>query len=193
MSLVDRAKNIVLTPKSEWIAIDREPSTIRDIYSGYVVPLALVPVIAGFIGTSVIGMNIPGLGLVRIGVLAGIATAVLQFALSLGLVYVLALIIEALAPSFGGWKNRVAAFKAAAYSMTPMWLAGIFSVYPPLSFLVLVGLYGVYVLYLGLPRLMRAAPEKAGGYTGVVVASAFVLSFVLMALVALLTGRSFDL
>jgi Yip1 domain len=190
MNVVDRAKNIVLTPRAEWPVIEAEPTGINDIYKNYVVPLALIPAVAGFIGTSIIGASIPGVGTVRIGFFAGLISAILQFALSLALVYVLALIIDALAPTFRGQKNTLAAFKVAAYSMTPTWLAGVFAIIPSISFLSLLGLYGIYVLYTGLPVLMRVPEEKAFGYTVVVVLSAIVLSIVFAAVLGLFLGRS---
>jgi hypothetical protein len=194
MNAVDRAKNIVLTPRMAWGAIDEEPTTVDRIYKEYVVPLALIPAIAGFIGICIVGISIPGAGTVRIGFFAGLVGAILQFGLSLALVYVLALIIDALAPTFAGRKSPLAAFKVAAYAMTPIWIAGIFAVIPSISFLSLVGLiYGIYVLYVGLPHLMRAPQDKAAGYTAVVVLAAIVLSIVFAAVLGLFTGRSFDL
>jgi hypothetical protein len=193
MNLADRAKSIVLAPRAEWPRIDAEPTTIKDIYTGYVVPLALIPAVAGFVGMSLIGIGVPGLGTVRTGLFAGLAGAILQFCLSLALVYALALVIEALAPTFGGRKDRLSAFKVAAYSMTPTWLAGMFAVIPAISFLSLLGLYGIYLLYLGLPPLMRAPEDKAAGYTAVVVLAAIVLSIVLAGLLGVLMGRSIDL
>lgn len=193
MNVVDRAKNIVMAPRSEWAVIEAEPTTISDIYKGYVIPLALIPVIAGFVGASIIGMSVPGAGTVRIAFLTGLMGAILQFVLSLAVVYGLALIIDALAPTFGGRKNMVAAFKVAAYSATPTWLAGIFAVIPSLSFLSLLGLYGIYVLYLGLPRLMAAPEDKALPYTAVVILAAILLSMVFGALLAVVMGRSIDL
>jgi hypothetical protein len=188
MNVADRAKNIILTPRVEWAAIDEEPARIEDIYKGYVVPLSLIPAIAGFIGMSIVGIGIPGVGIVRTGFFAGLVTAVLQFGLSLAMVYVLALIIETLAPTFGGQKNRLSAFKVAAYSATPMWLAGVFAVIPAISFLSLLGLYGFYLLYLGLPRLMRTPPEKSFSYTAVVVLAALVLTIVTSAVLGLFIG-----
>lgn len=193
MNLSDRAKNIMLTPKTEWPLVDAEPGAIGDIYQRYVVPLAAIPVVAGFIGMSLIGVSVPGLGTVRTSLGAGLLTAILQFALSLGLVYVLALVIDALAPTFGGRKDMLSAVKVSAYSMTPMWLAGIFAIIPAISFLTLLGLYGVYLLYLGLPRLMRAPEDKAVAYTSVVVLAAIVLSIVLAAVLGVFLGRSIDI
>jgi len=193
MNLADRAKNIVLTPKTEWPLVDAEPTTVKDIYTGYVLPLALIPAVAGFIGASLIGVSVPGLGTVRTGVGVGLASAILQFGLSLALVYAMALVIDALAPTFGGRKDMLSAFKVAAYSMTPTWLAGIFAIIPAISFLSLLGLYGIYLLYLGLPRLMRAPEDRAVAYTAVVVLAAVVLSIVLAGVLGVLLGRSIDL
>src|SRR5215207_1058482 len=193
MNLSERAKNIVLTPKTEWPLVDAEPTAVKDIYTGYVVPLALIPAVAGFIGSSLIGVSVPGLGTVRTGLGVGLASAILQFGLSLALVYAMALVIDALAPTFGGRKDMLSAFKVAAYSMTPTWLAGIFAVIPAISFLSLLGLYGIYLLYLGLPRLMRAPEDKAVAYTAVVVLAAVVLSIVLAGVLGVLLGRSIDL
>jgi hypothetical protein len=98
-------------------------------------------------------------------------------------VYVLALIIDALAPNFGGVSNQVQALKVAAYSSTASWVAGIFGLIPPLSWLGVLGLYSLYLLYLGLPILMKSPPDKAAGYTGVVIIAAIVL-FLVIGLVA---------
>jgi hypothetical protein len=190
MTVFERAKNITLTSKTEWDVIAAEPTSIGEIYTRYVVPLALIPAIAGLIGAWLVGVTIPGLGTVRASFFAALFGALVQFGMALLLVYVLALIIDALAPTFSGQKNRLAAFKVAAYSMTPAWLAGIFSIIPALSFLSILGLYGFYLLYLGLPRLMRAPPEKAVGYTAVVVLAAIVLSLVLAAILGVLIGRN---
>lgn len=193
MNLADRAKSIVLTPKSEWPIVETEPTTIKDIYVSYVVPLALIPAVAGFIGASLVGVTVPGLGTVRTGIFAGLVSAVLQFVLSLALVYALAIVIDALAPTFSGRRNMLSAFKVSAYSLTPTWLAGVFALIPALSFLTLLGLYGVYLLYLGLPRLMQAPEDKAVGYAAVVVVSAIVLSIVLAGVLGAMMGRSIDI
>jgi hypothetical protein len=194
MNVSDRAKNILLAPRAEWGVIDAEPTSIQDIYTRYVVPLALIPAVAGFIGASIVGISVPGLGTVRAGFVSGLISAVLQFGFSLVLVYALAYIIDALAPTFAGEKNMVSAFKVAAYSLTPTWLAGIFALIPSISFLSFLGLlYGIYLFYLGLARLMRVGTDRAAGYTAAVVVSAIVLSIVLAAVLGLLMGRSIDL
>ncbi len=188
MTLTDRVKNILLTPRTEWPAIDAEPAGIGDIYRAYVIPLAAIPAVAGFVGLSVVGLELAELGTVRIPFFPGLMTAILQFGLSLALVYVMGAIINGLAPTFGGTQNTIAAFKVAAYSYTPAWLAGIFSLIPSLAFLGILGLYSLYLLYLGLPALMRTPADKSIVYTAVVVLAGLVLNLVVASLVGTLVG-----
>ncbi|HXZ49381.1 MAG TPA: Yip1 family protein [Usitatibacter sp.] len=177
MNLVDRAKNIVLQPKAEWAAIAGEPHTLQELYTGYVMILAAIPAVASFIGYSLIGVS-TFIGTYRWPVTAGVAHMVLYYVLTLGWVYVLALIIDALAPSFGGEKNFAQALKVAVFSPTAAWLAGVFSLIPVLSILGIVGLYSLYLLYTGLPLLMRTPPEKALPYTVVVIIVGVVLAVI---------------
>ncbi|HET7548170.1 MAG TPA: Yip1 family protein [Usitatibacter sp.] len=184
MNLVDRAKNILLQPKSEWQVISAEPHTVQDLYTGYVMILAAIPAVASFIGYSLIGVS-SFMGSYRWPITSGIAHMILQYVLNLGWVYVLALIIDALAPNFGGEKNFMQALKVSAFSPTAMWLAGIFSIIPLLGILGILGLYSLYLLYTGLPVLMKTPPEKAMGFTVVVIVIAIVLGIVVGALSAL--------
>ncbi|HLB54342.1 MAG TPA: Yip1 family protein [Gemmatimonadales bacterium] len=179
MSLVDRAKGILMNPKNEWAVIDTEPATVGSLYSGYIIPLAAIPAVASFIGMSLIGFSVLGFR-VRMPVGSGLTSAVVAYVLGLVGVFVLALIIDALAPSFGGQKSQIQALKVAGYSMTASWVAGIFLVIPSLAILAaLGGLYGLFLLFLGLPILMKAPQEKAVGYTVVVIIVAIVLYLVI--------------
>lgn len=177
--LLGRVKNIVLRPQQEWRQIATETTSVRDLYLGYIVPLAAIGPIASMIGMSLIGITLPFLGTYRLPLAAALARAVVSFALTLVGVFVLSLIIDALAPSFGGARDRLQALKVAAYAPTPAWVVGIVLLIPMLSLLGLLGLYSLYLLYLGLPVLMRSPRERALGYTVVVILCAIVLSVVI--------------
>lgn len=186
-SLVERAKNIILQPSAEWPRIDAEPTTIADIYKNYVIILAAIGPIAMLTGQQLFGFR--GFGIVyKPSLTTSITQAVLTFVMSLVSVYVLALIIDALAPTFNGTKDPVKAFKVAAYSSTAAWLAGIFGIIPMLAILGIVGLYSLYLLYLGIPVLMKAPQDKAAGYTAVTVLAAIVLYFVVGVVVSSVAG-----
>ena len=186
MALQDRVKAILLTPRTEWPVIDGEPATTASLYTGYIIPLAAIPAIATFLGTTFVGVSVLG-ATVRVPFGTGLTAAVVRYLLGLAAVWVLAFIIDALAPSFGGTKNPIQALKVAAYSCTAAWLAGIFMLIPALGILGLLGLYSLYLLYLGLPVLMKSPAEKSMGYTVVVVVCAIVLFWVVGAVGTRLT------
>jgi len=182
MSLMERAKNIVLTPKTEWPVIDGEQTTTGGLYTGYIIPLAAIGPIAQVIGWSVFGMSLPFVGSFHIPIGYAVRTAVITYVGSLIGTFVLALIIDGLAPTFGGQKSQMQALKVAAYSSTAAWLAGIFGLLPQLAILGLLGLYSLYLLFLGLPVLMKAPEDKAMGYTVVVIICAIVLWIVIFSI-----------
>lgn len=179
MALVDRIKGICLKPKDEWQAIEGESTSAADLIKSYALPLAAIGAVAGFIGMSFIGISVPFIGSIRTPVASGLIRAVVQLAISLVVVYVLGLIIDALAPTFGAQKNKSQALKVAVYSSTPGWVAGVLGILPSLGILGLVAsCYGIYVMYLGLLQLMKAPKEKAVGYTVVVILCAVGLMIV---------------
>jgi Yip1 domain len=189
MGLVERVKNICLTPNTEWPVIAGETATAGGLITGYVAPLAAIGAVAGFIGGSLVGRSLPFIGSYRVPIVAGLGAAVFTFVMAIVGILVLSFVINALAPTFGGEKNSSQAMKVAVYSYTPAWVAGILRIVPTLGVLgVLAGLYGLYLLYLGLPRLMKCRQDKAIGYTVVVVVCAIVLSVVITAVGALVVG-----
>ena len=152
MEQLIRVKAILLTPHTEWPVIAREPGEASALFIRYVAILALIPALARFIGISVVGRYAP--------FFSSFASAIFGYVTTFVVVYVMALIIDGLAPIFGAQKNFAYALKLTVYSYTPVWLAGIFLLVPGLSFLTILGLYGVYLLWLGLPLLMQAPARR---------------------------------
>ena len=188
--LVERVTGILLRPKTEWGVIESEASTVQSIYVPYVVLLAAIGPIASIIGQQVIGWNYGG---IRVTLPIGftLTFAIVGFLGQLAGVYVCALIIDALAPTFKGTKNFLNAFKVAAYSFTAAWLAQIFNIVPQLAILGIVGLYSFYLLYLGLPRLMKSPQDQSIGYVGVTVFAMIVVWGVIMVIVQQLAWAFF--
>ena len=187
--LIDRVKNIIMKPAAEWPVIDAEPATQQSIYIQYVAPLAAIGAICGFIGRSLIGVSIPFLGTYRVPFVSGLISAVVMYALTFVGVFVVAFIVDALAPTFGGTKDPLKALKITAYSYTPGWIAGIFLIIPSLGFITaLAGLYGIYLMYLGLPVLMKNPKDKTIGYMLVMFLCAVVVYFIIGAISAAVVG-----
>jgi hypothetical protein len=179
MNLIERARSIIVNPGPTWAAIEQESTDWQKLYVPYMVVLAAIPAVAGFIGWSVLGMGGFGMSM-RIPVLTGLGMMVTQYIMTLVMVFVWGWLISLLASTFGGQANLMNAVKLSVYSSTAAMLAGIFSVLPSLSILVLLGSgYSLYLAYLGLPVLMKNPKEKSLPYL-VVVAVAGIVGTVLI-------------
>ena len=188
MALVDRVKNILLTPKTEWPVIDGEKSTTAELMTGYVAILAAIPAVCGFIGGSLVGYGAFGVSF-RTPIVAGLSIAIFGYVMSFVSIIIVSQIINALAPTFGAQKNLPQATKVAVYAFTAAWIGGIFTILPAMSILgVLTSLYSIYLLYLGLPLLMKNPEDKSIGYTAVVVIAAIVVSIIIGAIAAAVGG-----
>jgi hypothetical protein len=167
MNIVERAKRLCLAPDAEWAVIAGERATLGSLMTGYVLPLAALSALGSLLGTMFIGLGIAFA--FRVAIMSLVMTAI-------GVV-ILSVVIDALAPTFGAAKNSESAAKVAAYSPTPAWLAGITQIIPILGNIIVVigALYSLYLLYLGLMRVMKSADDKAVGYTVVVVIVAIVV------------------
>jgi len=165
MGMIDRAKGILLEPRNEWPRIAAEPATTQSLYTGWILILAAI-------GPVALALRTFGLG---------IGAALVAYGISLVVVYVVALIADAISPSFGGDRDTLQSLKLVAYAMTPGWIGGVFQILPWIGGLIalLASAYGIYLFYLGAPVLRRCSAEKAVAYTAVVVLAVLVLQILL--------------
>ena len=184
--LFNRVKNLILKPKDEWAAIEQEPANIAGLYFGYVMILAAIPPLATLVYSLVFGDSMFGVEY-RPSIASALSAALISYGLTLIGVFVLALIIDALAPHFGAVRDSMQALKLSAYAGTAAWIAGIFQLLPGIGFLGILGLYSLYLLYLGLPRLMKAPQDRAASYTLVTLIAAVLLFIVIGAVAAPVT------
>lgn len=179
--LIERAKNMILGPRREWEAIAPEGSSIAQLYTGYILPMSIFAAVMTFVHLSVIGVRVPFAGTIRSPMTSGLTSAVIGVVFGLVGVYIYSFIVNTLAPTFGGVRDSRQAMKIAAYSLTPAWLSTVLALSPVMATLLqfLAGCYGIYVLYLGLPVLMRSPRERAVGYTASVVICCIVIGVLL--------------
>ena len=187
MNLIDRAKNILLTPKTEWDVIAAEPANRQQLIVQYVLILAAIPAAITFLLTLALGSFFGGFG-----VAYALFSLVWSIAWSIISVFLFAYVIDALAPNFGAQKNYEQALKVVAYSYTAVWIGSIAAVVPVLGWLVLLAAvgYSVYTLYLGLMQVMGSPQDKAVGYTAVAIIIMVVVAIVVGSIVAMLQGAA---
>jgi Yip1-like protein len=174
MKIVERVKNVLLQPKTEWAAIEPEQTDLKTLYTRYIAIVAVIPAAVSLVAMAAF---VGPFG-VRVGLGAALASAVVQYVLSLVMVFVLAFIADTLAPSFDGRRNLNQALKLTAYAMTAVWVAGVFVIVPGIGWLLsFIGIvYSLYLFFLGTPLLMKVPEQKAIGYTVVVVMAAIIVS-----------------
>jgi hypothetical protein len=185
MNLQTRVVNILTKPKEEWPVIAGETTDVPGLYSSYIAILAAIPAICSFIGMTMIGVTLPFVGSYRYGLAHGLTTAILQYVFGLIGIYLAAVVIDKLAPTFQSQPSTIQALKLVAYASTASWVAGVLNIIPALGALgILAGLYGIYLFYLGVPQLMKTPAEKVIPY---MIVSALVI-IVVMAVVGVITG-----
>jgi hypothetical protein len=177
MNAGTRVKSILLDPAAAWRLIEKEVGDPAYLLSRYVALLALIPALSGFVGATLIGSIAPSGVIVRVDIVDGLLGAIFSYATSCAMALLLGLLINLLAPTFGGRRDFENAFKLAVYSFTPLWIAGIFLLLPGLRFLLLTGAYGIYLLWLGVPRLTKVPEQQAVNFTVVIVVCAYGLLY----------------
>ena len=198
--IIQRARAVLLTPRTEWPVIAAEAATVQDLYRDYILALAAISPICRFIKTCLIGYGWHGFRVYRLGFSAGLSEAIVGYVMALVAVYALALVVDALAPNFSGQQDRMQALKVTAYSFTPAWVAGVAQLLPDFDGPGILGLHGlvglagagysVYLLYLGLPDTMRAPAERVAAYTAVTVVVALVMAWLISLITGGITGVS---
>lgn len=183
MNIVDRVKNLLLSPAKGWEVIKGETWTTADLFTKYAIILAAIPALAGFLGYTFFGLSY-GFGTIKLGFGTSLTWAILTYILSLVGVFVLGFIIDALAPSFGSTKDMIASLKVAVFSSTAGWVAGILNIFPALGILVAIAsIYGLVLLYMGLERVKSVPKEKMVGYFVVVLIAAILVYVIIGAIV----------
>lgn len=185
MSLVDRAKNILLKPQAEWEAIASEPATVGGLFTGYAIPLSVLPVIGSVVAMGLLGIGAASLapmGIDSVGIGLAVGIAAVGFVVGLVMLWLMSFIINAVSPTFNGKSDMVSATKLMAYASTPVWVTGL--IVPFLgSFGGLVSIaaiaYVVYLIYLGIGPIMGAPADKVAGFTVVIILIYIVLWLVL--------------
>jgi hypothetical protein len=189
MNLVSRAQKMLLSPKTEWDVVAGEAATTGSLYSGYAIPLTLVATVCSFIGSAFFASVVTNMLGVHFTMMYWIGSHLMSWVLGLIAIYIAALIIDALAPSFGSTKNQLNALKLVVFASTGSWVGQIFNIIPVIGGIVAIagGIYAIYLFYLGLPKLMGTPQEKVIGY---MVVAALVMIVIYVIIGAIVGGLS---
>lgn len=193
MAFVDRVRNICVSPATEWLVIEQENTPPSELVVSYLAPLAAAGAAAGFIGSALLTSVLPFSASIGAAIPIALVTACLSFVLTIAGCYVIGLIINALAPTFGGRQDSAQAFKLSVYAYTPALVAGVLAIIPIIGALFgFVGwVYSLYLTYLGLTPMMKSPRDKAPAYTIVIVICSVVLGLTIGFVMTLVAGLGF--
>jgi hypothetical protein len=180
---VNRVKAILLQPGATWKAIEGEFTKPAALYKGWILPLALIGPLCWAVGTLVFGLSFGVVGTYRLPIQSILTLMVVDYVLAVVGVFALSMVISLLAPTFGAQKNDVQALKVAAYASTPWFVAGVFHLVPQLALVrILVSLYSAYLVFSGVPIVMKPTRDQAMGYAVVAVLGAVVVALIVLAI-----------
>lgn len=184
MDLKTRAINMCTKPAAEWQVVAAESQTVAGLIQGYAAPLSAIGVIASFLALSVFSSLIGG------SIVMLFMRLVVGWLLGLVGLYLCAIVVEKLAPSFQSSGDIVQALKMVVFASTPMWLAGVFNIVPLLSIpiILIAALYSIYVFYLGLTPVMKTPTAQVVPYMAVSAIVMIVISVVFGMVSAALFG-----
>jgi len=190
-NILHRVINIITKPKDEWQVIATEQPNTMKLIGGYALILALIPAISSFIKYGIIGMSFMGYTSRSIG--SGIHFGLIQLLTAVIGVYLLAWVIDLLAPSFESQKNFGRSLQLAVYASTPQWIAGILLLLSTtMSMLIMViGLYAIYLLAVGMPVLKGTPKDKVVGYVALTIVAMIVIALVLALILGAILGLFF--
>jgi hypothetical protein len=175
MNIIERIKNILLSPAAEWETIKKEDHMISDLFTQYALKLAAIPAISGLIGFTLFGYSF-GFGSYRPLFGANVKWAISMYVMSIIGVFILAYIIDVLAPTFGSKKHLPTSMKVVVFAYTAAWVGGIFSLIPALSILgAIAGIYSLVLLYKGLQIVKEVPKNKMAGYFVAVIIAALIV------------------
>lgn len=188
MNIIDRVKNILLTPKTEWQVINGETATPQSLLMGYVLPLAVI----ASLGSLLKGFLFAG----TLGLKYFIVLAIIAFISTVLAYYITVIVVDMLAPSFASEKDMGKSAQLVAYSATPSYIGALLSFIPVLGWLLPLAawVYGIYLMFLGIGPLKKTPEDKKVVYMVVayliMIAIYFILAAVLGAILFAAMGIS---
>jgi hypothetical protein len=188
--IVQRVIGMLAQPRRTWAVVDQEPTTTAALYLHYIAPLAGLATLARLIGVAFVGFPV----IPRLPFWQVLIWAAMYFVLELLAVDILSYVIDWLGPMVGcpeceGVPRHIQALKVAAYARTPLWIFGLLLIVPTLSTVAIAvgAVYSVYLLWLGLPELMKAPKHRVPVYVlATVVAAAGLYGLIRLLLEAIL-------
>jgi hypothetical protein len=163
------------------------PATRNQILINYVAVLAAITFIGTLIGDLILyGVVLGYFGVAGLAVGGAFVGAIISYIFYVAAVFIVGVVIKSLASNFRSQPNDINALKLSSYVFTPFFLASIAYIIPYVGgFIAFLGLlYGLYILYKGLPIMVSTPQDQVLIFTIVIV----VVAIVIFAIIGVIIG-----
>ena len=186
---------LFIHPRAGWAAIHARRYSAAGVLLGHTLIFALIPAIAGFIGTTQVGWQIAGGEVIRLtGESAG-NIAVLYYLAMLAGVGTVGWAIHWMGKTYGADQPIGQCIALASFTATPLFLIGILQAYPVLWLNFVVGLpvlaFTIYIFFTGVPIMMEISEDRGFLFSSAMLAFGLVTLVAMLAVTALLWGTGF--
>jgi len=167
---IDRILELLVNPLGEWEKIKQnDTDDLWRYLLNHLTPMILLNVVSYFIGVVFVGSKISGAsGIQYLSWPRALFAAMLLAAAYVGIIFAGSKIVNLIVTSFASEQDENNAFKLVGFSLYPLLIFGSLHIIPSIKAGIMAGFYGVYLLYTGLPVLMKTPKEKSATFTLVI-------------------------
>lgn len=159
-AIIKRVINIITKTNDEWDAIKSESLTIQDIYFKFAIIVYAIPSAALLIGMILQGAPI----------MMSLVMAIFLYAFTIGVLFLIGLLIDVIGPQFGGTKDMISSQTLAVFSLVPYAVISVLFILPFgfggfgfgggfFYIVLLVSLFSFYLMFIGAPKLKNISQQ----------------------------------
>ncbi len=178
-------------PDQEWESIRKEPNTLSRHYMAHTIVLAAIPAVCGYLGSTQVGWTVGSSPEVyKLTTASALQLSILFYLAMITGVLILGKFIDFLSVTYEEEDHTPRGVALASYTTTPLFIVGLIALFPVLWLNMLVVMiavaYSVYLLYEGIPILMKIPPEKGFMFASSVLTVGLVMMVGMMAITVII-------
>jgi hypothetical protein len=193
--MISHVAGLFTHPLQEWKEIRDTEESVTHLYFAHILFLALIPPVSMYIGTTKVGWTVGSGAPVMLTESSALIMSVLMYFALLTGVGVIGAFIDWMSRTYDSSPGLTRSIIFAAYTATPLFVAGLCALYPNVILFMVVGIaaifYTAYLLYAGIPIFMGISDEEGFVYASSVLTVGLVMLVALMAITVLVWSFGF--
>jgi hypothetical protein len=182
--MIGKALGILFQPTKTWQQMGEMSDSQLKPYIFYPVILAILPAVAWYYGTTQVGWTVQGGEAVKFTGDSAALIAVLFYLAQVVAVWGVGYFVHWMSATYGADSTLTKGLAVAGLCSTPILISGVIGFHPMFWLAFAVGLlvvcWAVYLLYLGIPIVMRIPEERGFLFASAVVGIGLVIAVMVM-------------